>query len=404
MIIVCELSFDDGAHVPFNAGLLATISAAFPNEKISFYGAVAHLEELKKEVGQEFADSISWNPIVPPAPGSLYRDRFFRELNILRDLLATGSRHPTSRLILTSAYPSTVLALKVARLFIYKRLPVQVVLHGLTGVVGKRYRHPNRRFQDMRTALTLLRNTQIQYLVLEESIRDTVIMNLSGLSHKVEALDHPISPAKMDFDEIKLNEPIRFGFLGLADKAKGFPLFLELANHVTEKFGHRAEFHVVGRFPCNGGEVDGIAALTTKPGYTFMSRDDFLKAVSSLHFVVLPHQAASYTLAASGILLDAIALEKPVIASKIPIFEAMFTKHGDIGYLFNNTAELLEIVSRIVIATDKFRYSRQMRNLRNAKSARAPKTLASSYLEMCRKLSEAAQDPSHRPPYQVCRP
>jgi glycosyltransferase involved in cell wall biosynthesis len=242
----------------------------------------------------------------------------------------------------------------------------------------------------MRTALTLLGNTNIQYFVLEQSIRDTVVKNLSLLSQKLEVIDHPVSPVEIEFEKIELNKPIRFGFLGLADKSKGFPLFVELANRVTEKYRGHAEFHVVGRYPCNGGQVEGISALATKPGITFMSRPDFLKAVSSLHFIVLPHQAASYTFAASGILLDAIALEKPVIASRIPIFEEMFKKHGDIGYLFDNTAELLDIVGRIVTATDKSRYSGQMLNLGNAKLARAPKALASSYLEICRKLAQAS--------------
>jgi len=51
-----------------------------------------------------------------------------------------------------------------------------------------------------------------------------------------------------------------------------------------------------------------------------------------------------YTLTTSGILLDAIAWEKPVIARKIPIFEAMLEKHGDIGYLFRDDTELKEII------------------------------------------------------------
>jgi hypothetical protein len=66
---------------------------------------------------------------------------------------------------------------------------------------------------------------------------------------------------------------------------------------------------------------------------------------------------------ASGVLLDAIAWEKPVIARKIPIFEAMFEKHGELGYLFNDDTELKAIVERIVQAAEKSRYSCQVQNL-----------------------------------------
>jgi hypothetical protein len=107
--------------------------------------------------------------------------------------------------------------------------------------------------------------------------------------------------------------------------------------------------------------------------------------VSPLHYVVLPHEAASYTLTASGVLLDAIAWEKPVIARKMPIFEAIFERHGDIGYLFENDAELTGIVEQIVKAPDKSRYQRQQLNLRGLRKARAPESLAGGYRDICKK-------------------
>ncbi len=70
--------------------------------------------------------------------------------------------------------------------------------------------------------------------------------------------------------------------------------------------------------------------------------------MAPLHFIVLPHEAGPYTLTASGVLLDAIAWGKPVICRKIPIFESMFKKHGDIGYLFSDDEELKGVVEQIV--------------------------------------------------------
>jgi hypothetical protein len=383
MIILCEMSFRSRGHVPFNAGLLATIQAAFPKEDLAFFGAAAYIEELKKEVGQSLAGSIAWREITPPAPGTVYVRRFISELSTIRRLLSILPQDATSRLLLTSAYPSTVLALKVARCFRHKHAPVQIVLHGLSGVVGKRSRRPIRRLQDMKTALTLLGNNNIRYLVLEECIRDTIVEKFPLLSNKIDALEHPISPSEVASHTLDLNEPIRFGFLGLADRTKGFPVFVELANYVTVKQGQRAEFHAIGHMPANGIPVNGIQALTTKPGTTLMDRVDFIRRVSSLHFVVLPHEAASYTLTASGVLLDAIALGKPMIARKIPIFETMFDKHGDVGYLFSDDLELRYIIDEILQMADKSRYHRQVLNLGSARKSRTPENLATSYRQMC---------------------
>ena len=384
MILVCEIMFSKFAHVPFNAGLLSTIRSAFPKEDLSFYGAAAHIEALKKQIGQQLASSIVWSEIIPVPPRTGYCERFFRELRVIRRLFRTLSQDSAPRLLLTSAFPSTVLALKAARCFRSKNTTVQLVLHGLSGVVGKRYRHPIQRFQDMKTALTLLGNNGIQYLVLEESIRDRVLKNLPLLSGKIEALEHPISPNEGASQTVELSEPILFGFLGFAIQTKGFPLFVELANHVTAKYGRRAEFHVIGHLPKDGTPVNGTMALATKPAGMQMTRADFIQGVTPLHFIILPHEEAPYTLAASGVLLDAVAWEKPVIARKIPIFEAIFEKHGDIGYLFSDDTELKCIVEQILQAADESRYRRQVLNLRSLRKSRAPETLAAAYREMCR--------------------
>jgi hypothetical protein len=383
MIFACELNHEDAAHIPFNAGLLATIRLAFPKEDLSFFGAAAHIEELKKEVGEPLAGSIAWRGIILPPSGTGYFNRFFRELGVIRQLLNAVPKDSTSRLLLTSARPSTVLALKIGRCFRSKHIPVQIVLHGMSGVVGKRYRHPIRRFQDMRTVLTLFENKKIQYLVLEQSIRDSVLQNLPFLSGNIEALDHPISPKEADPQSIDLSEPIRFGFLGLANQAKGFPLFVKVANHVTAKYGRRVEFHAIGRIPQNEVLMDQAEILETKPEDKRMTRADFVRGVTRLHFIILPHEFAPYRVSASGVLLDAIAWQKPVIARKIPIFKAIFERHGDIGYLFNDDSELTTIVEQILKSADKSRYCTQVLNLRSARKSRAPESLAGIYREIC---------------------
>jgi hypothetical protein len=384
MICLCEPSFHDGAHVPFNAGLIATIRSAFPKDDISFYGAAGHTEELKKQIGQPIAASILWREILPPGPGTPYFRRFFRELNILRRLRKDLSQEAASRLVLTSAYPSTVLASKLSTFFQSRQVPTQIVLHGLSGVAEKRYRRPILRCQDMRTALTLLGNKNIQYIVLEQSIRDTVVRNLPFLAARIEVLEHPISPNEGAAAAVDLSDDsMRFGFLGLADMAKGFPTFLELANCVVARYGRRAEFHAIGRFPQNWQPAKGMEVLATRPGRMRLTRSEFIRSIMPLHYIVLPHQPASYNLTASGVLLDAMAWEKPVIARKIPIFEAMFERHGDIGYLFNDDSELRAIVDQMLQTADKSRYQTQVQNLQSARKSRAPETLAQAYREMC---------------------
>ena len=77
------------------------------------------------------------------------------------------------------------MALKLVKLYQFQDMRVQVILHGgLSAIAGRRYRRPIRRFQDMKTALTLFGNRHIQYLVLEEFIRDVLVKNLPLLIRK----------------------------------------------------------------------------------------------------------------------------------------------------------------------------------------------------------------------------
>jgi glycosyltransferase involved in cell wall biosynthesis len=229
-----------------------------------------------------------------------------------------------------------------------------------------------------------LGNTGIQYLVLEESIRNTMRESLPFLSGRIEALDHPIPPNGVQSQISELNDPIRFGFLGFALKAKGFPLFVDVANAITSKYERRVEFHAIGRTAEDGSTVHGMEALATKPTRMQMTRNEFMTSVSQLHYIVLPHEPGPYALTASGVLLDAIALGKPVIARKIPIFESIFLKHGDIGYLFDKDSELRSVVEQILQVPDTLRYRRQVLNLRSLRKARDPEALAIAYREICR--------------------
>jgi hypothetical protein len=239
----------------------------------------------------------------------------------------------------------------------------------------------------MRSALGFLANTNIQYLVLEESIRDTVRLKLPFLSENIEALEHPIAPTEGTAEGIMLAKPIEFGFLGLADQAKGFPTFLKLANEIKATHEGSAEFHVVGRFAENAIHMNGTEVLATKPGTELMSRSRFIAGLRPLHFIVLPHEAATYALTASGVILDAIAWQKPIIARRIPIFETMFKRYGDIGYLFSDEDDLRNIVARIITAADALRYQRQIINLQTVRKERTPESLAAPYRELCEKIA-----------------
>ncbi len=387
MIVVSELAFSDGGHVPFNAGLLAVVRAAFPLESVCFAGAHEHIRALKEQAGETLSQSIQWREIILLPADVSYFSRLIRERTILQSLLKIIPEGTSGLLLLANAKAPTLIALKWITHFRFRDVKVQFVLHGqLSGVVGRRHRHPIQRFQEMKTALTIFGNDNIQYIVLEESLRTVLTRNLSALERKVEVLPHPLPPNEIKSIFGDLKPPIRFGFLGLASTQKGFPIFAKLAQESTSLYHEQVEFHAIGRVPSNESMLLNMDALGTKPGMERLSRQDYVHAVEQLHFIIFPYLASNYELNSSGTLLDALAWAKPLIARKIPLFEDMFLKYGDIGYLFSTDEELLSIVGRIVQGTDVVRYRQQCLNFEKAQCSRSPQTLSLDFKNMCEKI------------------
>lgn len=384
MIIVAELAINDGAHVPFNAGLLEVVRNAFPDRRLYFFGAPAHIDSLRNQVGKALIKSIEWMDLLPLAPDLPYFWRLFREMKRLRTILEHFPQGARGPLILANSKPAALVALKLIKSVQFKEIRVQIVLHGqLGGIIGRRYRHPVRRFQEARTALTILGNNHLQYLVLEANLRDVLLQHLPVLSEKVQVLHHPLPPNEIETRPGGLGTPVRFGFLGLASIPKGFPVFANLAHEICSTCKEQAEFHVIGRIPQEGISSLKLEALATKPSKDRLSRNDYVLGLDQLDFIIFPHQESNYELNASGTLVDALAWGKPLIARKIPLFENLFSRYGDIGYLFSQDTELSQIVQTIVQKADKAHYQQQVLNIQKARCCRTPEVLAVDYRKIC---------------------
>ncbi len=387
MIVVAELGFGDGGHVPFNAGLLAIVRAAYPFEDVCFAGTREHISELKIQMGEVLMKSIEWKEIALMPPDMPYFQHLIRERKTLKILLDIISHKASGLLLLANAKAATLVALKLLKCLRYREVKVQFVLHGqLGGVIGRRHRHPIRRFQEMKTALTFLGNASIQYIVLEKNLQTVLLKNLPALEKKVEVLPHPLPPNEAQSVSGKFEWPIRFGFLGLANQQKGFPTFVRLAQAIMKQCGDQAEFHAIGRVPSNESMVLDLEALATKPGITRLSRQDYVNGIDQLHFILFPYEASYYELNSSGALLDALAWAKPLIARRIPLFEDMFLKNGDIGYMFRTEEELLSIVTQVVKEIDIRKYRQQSLNIEKAQNSRTPQMLSTDYQDICQKI------------------
>ena len=248
MILVCEPVRWGLEHVPFNAALLSTLRLAFPHDTIYFYGEESHLEHVRIQTGTELAAGISWRTLVLPHRHSRFFNRLPSDLKTVRGLLNELNKDAKGQLMLSSAHPSLLWAIKLLIGSVHRDKNVQVVLHGeLASLAGWRSRNLFMRIQDLRTALKIFNDRRIQYIVLEKPIQEAVIQELPFLYDRIGVLEHPIAPDEGPKETGNFNLPIQFGFLGLATEQKGFFKYLKVASEISTQFCGLAEFHVIGR-------------------------------------------------------------------------------------------------------------------------------------------------------------
>src|SRR5690606_5834180 len=134
--------------------------------------------------------------------------------------------------------------------------------------------------------------------------------------------------------------------IGVAKRAKNSQLFFELAQVVSRNSGSdAASFSVAGMVleelkPLKKEWIDHVAI--TGP----LAPDGYIKACAEIRYAVFCYADEDYELIGSGAVMDAIALEIPIIAIKNNYFAALFDRSGIApGILCQNFRELCEVVT-----------------------------------------------------------
>jgi glycosyltransferase involved in cell wall biosynthesis len=392
MFLICEPIAWGMEHVPFNASFLRTIRLAYPDDTICFYAEESHSEHVRKQIGEKFAISIIWKKLILPLRHASFYTRLSKDFRTVKFLLNQLNKNPEDHvLVLTFGNPSLLWALKFYIFIVNKNIRIQVILHedfsSIRLRLSLRRIDPFYRIRNLRTALKLFGHKRIQHIVLEEAVRNAVLKELPFLQNNLFVFDHPIPSDKKLVEADNFTPPIQFGFLGLITEQKGFSDYLKVASDISKRFPGLAEFNVIGRFSKEGSKYltdPRIAFLTTKPLTERLSRDEYIRRINNLHFVCLFYDSY-YESCASGVLLDSIAWGKPIVATRMSIFENLESRYEDIGYLCGKN-EFSDTISSIIQENDSERYKHQVSNMLQIKNARSPETLAVKYIELIEQL------------------
>ena len=374
MIVLCEPLRWNQEHVPVNRSLLEALRLAFSDEEIRVYGEKQHLDHLSGGPKGDRPEGVRFIPVELPVRHATLGYRLLPDYRLARFMLNRLKRDKHNLLIFTSV---TVSILWTLQLFA-KNVDVWAIYHsGLQTLVGWRSRNPLKRIQDLETALRGACTGRIQLIVLEEPILDTINSKMPEVTACVHLIEHPIPPGRFEAVPVRLEMPLQFGFLGLGTKQKGIFAFIDVASKIKKQYPGKADFHVVGRLhqDVDREELPAIDCLTTKPSEHRLDRDIYEKLVRQLHYVCLFFEGRQYDVTASGVLLDCIGHEKPIVTSNVALFKTLEERYGDIGFICND-GQYERVIATLIEKPDPQRYRRQVENLRKAKNARSPSQLA----------------------------
>lgn len=195
----------------------------------------------------------------------------------------------------------------------------------------------------------LLSHSSAYILVLGDSIKTNLCNLHPQIANHVLSICHPyiinnkLSPNK---NKNSNNKPLTIGTIGLMNRAKGIEKLIELSNLLSEEIKKdKVEIMSIGKV--TDIDINKYKQINWIGGYKSIPRNIFENYIESLDYILYLYPSTSYKLTASGAILDAIKLKKPIICLANDYFKYIM-QNDIIGYMVNDIHEIAETVKQLI--------------------------------------------------------
>lgn len=377
MVIVIEPLCVGNEHAQFNSAMLSIAGLIARDGLVTLWAQDEHLEAVKRQRSILEDDCIvDFKSIeVPPRHSQSISQRLPVDIKILTSILAAHASEHVELVVITCVTESMLLAAKIKLTLSRLSAPVIVIFHSiLPSLLTSRKR---------RYLLTIGTPSQMKLVVLGEHISKNLKQSFPSLGGKLFPIEHPYHFRAPDVSH-KNKLATKFGFIGLGNNTKGFPLFLQLVQSIGLRCHDRGtyRFEFIGRVAPDCNEIfqefldTPSADLLVTSSNKMLPRDEFESAVAEIDYLIMPYDDEFYKFVYSGSSLDAVSFLKPIIALRGSFFESMFSGAGDIGYLCDSLEDMVNVVHNLIQTPDPGRWKLQQGNLLSARQRYSPATIA----------------------------
>ncbi|SHG27073.1 Glycosyltransferase involved in cell wall bisynthesis [Flavobacterium segetis] len=173
--------------------------------------------------------------------------------------------------------------------------------------------------------------------VLKQNISEIIDANKAG---KFISIDHAYF-----FEDVetvkKTNSIFNIATVGTINKTKGLLGLLEFSKKIKPLVREQINISVIGTTNENISLFQGTKIELSSKNNVLLSRDEFNEKINELDYILFFYPNDSYSITASGAIMDAIRFEKPILALKNVYFEYIFNKYGSFGYLCENIEDMV---------------------------------------------------------------
>lgn len=337
-------------HIIFNASLLAMLGNFYSN--ITFYGEKNNMNEVLDVLAQNHTNSSSLRTKKLPLPiaSSGIRSFFVFIFSFFYNLYFITFADKKTLLVFNYNNLMAVRSMNLINKLFNRN--ILIFCHGeMEFLISdiKQYGPLNSLLWRFAHHFFLNKNIQVH-----PKIR-FVVMGDAILRHMKETVPDNIGKAFISVDHsyffndslpyTPVNNQLKVGTVGVFSKIKGGDDFCKLYYLVDKS---KVEFSITGRIFYDMNIINRMNInLPKNKGANAIDREELEKRIQELNIILFFYPKNSYKLIASGAIMDAISMKKPIIAIRNSYFSYIFEKFGSFGFLVDSVEEMAKTIETL---------------------------------------------------------
>lgn len=184
-------------------------------------------------------------------------------------------------------------------------------------------------------------------LLLGDSIKENLCKIYPNIENHIISICHPyIIENTSKYQTNKINNTLNIGTIGLINKSKGIDNLIKLSNLLSnEILSNKLKISSIGKV--TDINTENYTLIEWIGGHNSVPREIFEQKIKELDYILYLYPQNSYKLTASGAILDAIKLRKPIISLTNDYFKYIL-KDNPIGYSGENIIDIVNIIKNII--------------------------------------------------------